>query len=214
MRCSQLKDQDTPYRTKLNLGIDAIGMVEAILSWEQLEICFGTSFRFSGETRFEIAKELALQQGRIQNIVSEKNPPKKYYFQENAKRLSENIEDLVEINDSKALEFISNVVKRETGYEIKAFCHALKALSCKENALENSRQSDLFRDVIRKLVKILLEENIHISLHVQSNLNRFMIELDRQLPETIFPKTSVKYVEEGRIRILRDYLRGYLRSNQ
>jgi uncharacterized membrane-anchored protein YjiN (DUF445 family) len=169
--------------------------------------------RFSGETRFEIAKELALQQGRIQNKESEKNPPKRSYFQENAKRLSENIEDLLETNDNKALEFISNVVKRETGCEIKAFCHALKALGCKENVLENSRHSDLFRDVIRKLVKILLEENIHLSLHVQSNLNRFMIELDRQLPETIFPKTSVKYVEEGRIRILRDYLRGYLRSN-
>ena len=89
----------------------------------------------------------------------------------------------------------------------------LKALGSEESALENSRQSDHFRDVIRKLVKILLEEDIHLSLHVQSNLNRFMIELDRQLPETIFPKTSVKYVEEGRIRILRDYLRGYLRSN-
>ena len=213
MRYRQLKDQDIPYRTKLNLGIDAIGMIEAILSWEKLEICFGTSFRFSDETKFEMAKELALQQGRIQNIASEKNPLKKYFFQENAKRLSENIEDLLEINDSKALEFISNVVKRETGNEIKAFCHALKALGSKESTLENSRQSDLFRDVIRKLVKILLEENIHLSLHVQSNLNRFMIELDRQLPETIFPKTSVKYVEEGRIRILRDYLRGYLRSN-
>ena len=208
-----MKDQETQHRKKLNLGIDAIGMVEAILSWEKLEICFGTSFKFSAETKFEIAKELALQQGRIQNIVSEKNPTKKYYFQENAKRLSENIEDLLEINDRRALEFISNVVKRETGYEIKAFCHALKALGCKENVLENSRPSDLFRDIIRKLVKILLEENIYLSLHVQSNLNKFMIELDRQLPETIFPKSSARYIEEGRIRILTDYLRGYLRSN-
>ena len=208
-----MKDQETQHRKKLNLGIDAIGMVEAILSWEKLEICFGTSFKFSAETKFEIAKELALQQGRIQNLVSEKSPIKEYYFQENAKRLSENIENLLEINDKKALEFISNILKRETGYEIKAFCHALKALGCKENVLENSRPSDLFRDIIRKLVKILLEENIYLSLHVQSNLNKFMIELDRQLPETIFPKSSARYIEEGRIRILTDYLRGYLRSN-
>ena len=76
-------------------------MVEALLSWEKLEICFGTSFRFSAETKFEIAKELALQQGRIQKLVSEKSQAKKYYFQENAKRLSENIEDLLEVNDSK-----------------------------------------------------------------------------------------------------------------
>ena len=213
MRCRQLKDQETPYRKRLNLGIDSIGMVEAILSWDKLEICFGTSFKFSAETKFEIAKELALQQGRIQNLVSENSPTKEYYFQENAKKLSENIEDLLEINDRKALGFISNVVKRETGYEIKAFCQALKAIGSIENGLENSRPSDLFRDIIRKLVKILLEENIHLSLHVQSNLNKFMIELDRQLPETIFPKSSARYIEEGRIRILTDYLRGYLRSN-
>ena len=213
MRCSQLKDQDTPYRTKLNLGIDAIGMVEAILSWEQLEICFGTSFRFSGETRFEIAKELALQQGRIQNLASEKSPIKDYYFQENAKRLSENIENLLEINDKKALEFISNILKRETGYEIKGFCNALKALGSRDFSLDNIRPHDLFRDIIRKLVKILSEEGIYLSLHLQSNLNKFMIELDRQLPETIFPKSSARYIEEGRIRILTDYLRGYLRSN-
>ena len=99
-----MKDQETPYRRKLNLGVDAIGMVETILSWEKLEICFGTSFRFSAETKFQIAKELALQKGRIQNLVSEKNSPKKYSFQENAKKLSEDIEDLLEANDSKALE--------------------------------------------------------------------------------------------------------------
>ena len=88
MRCRQLKDQETPYRKRLNLGIDSIGMMEAILSWDKLEICFGTSFKFSAETKFEIAKELALQQGRIQNLVSEKSLVKESYFQENAKRLS------------------------------------------------------------------------------------------------------------------------------
>ena len=117
-----MDDQETQHRKKLNLGIDAIAIVEAILSWEKLEICFGNSFKFSAETKFEIAKELALQQGRIQNMMSGKNPTKKYYFQENAKRLSQNIEDLFEINDNKALEFISNTLKREAGYEIKAFC--------------------------------------------------------------------------------------------
>ena len=87
----------------------------------EVRIFFGTSFRFSSETKLEIARELVLRQGQIQNIISDKNPPKKYYFQENAQRLSENIEDLLKINCSKALEFISYVVKRETGCEIKAF---------------------------------------------------------------------------------------------
>ena len=208
-----MRDQDTPNRKKLNLGVDAIGMVETILSWDKLEICFGTSFRFSADSKFEITKELALQQGRIQRLVSEKKTTKIYCFQENAKNLGENIENLIEINDSRALAFISNVLKRESGYEIKAFCDALKALGSRENILENVRPNDLFRDIIRKLVKILSVENIQLSLHVHSNLNKFMTELDRQLPETIFPKSSAKYIEEGRVKILKDYLRGYLRSN-
>ncbi len=86
--------------------------------------------------------------------------------------------------------------KKRNGLWDKSFFHALKALGCKENILENNRQSDVFRDVIRKLVKILLAENTYRSLNVQSNLNRFMIELDRQIPEIIFPKTSARYIEE------------------
>ena len=57
-----MKDQINPNRKKLNLGIDAIGTVDAILSWDKLETCFGSSFRFSSETKFEITKELAVQQ--------------------------------------------------------------------------------------------------------------------------------------------------------
>ena len=208
-----MRDQEITHRKKLNLGIDAIGMVDTILSWEKLEICFGTSFRFSSDTKFEITKELALQQGRVQKVLSEKNSSKMYCFQENAKTLTENIENLIDINDSRALAFISNIIKRETGYEMKAFCDALKALGSKENVLDNIRPNDLYRDIIRKIVKILLNENIALSLHVQSSLNKFMTELDRQLPETIFPKSSARFIEEGRIRILKDYLRGYLRSS-
>ena len=208
-----MKDQGTPYRKKLNLGIDAIGMVDTILSWEKLEICFGASFRFSADAKFEITKELAVQQGRIQKLDSEKQSTRVYNFQEHAKNLAKNIENLIEINDGRALAFISNVVKRETGYEVKVFCDALKALGSRDCSLDNIRPHDLFRDIIRKLVKILSEEDIYLSLHVKSNLNKFMTELDRQLPETIFPKSSARYIEEGRIRILKDYLRGYLRSN-
>ena len=208
-----MKDQINPTRKRLNLGLDAIGTLDTILSWDKLEACFGASFRFSNETKFEITKELALQQGRVQKLVSEKKSSKTYCFQKNARILTENIENLIDTNDGRAVAFISNIVKRETGYEMKAFCNALKALGSEENALGNIRPNDLYRDIIRKIVKILLEENIHLSLHVQSNLNKFMTELDRQMPETIFPKSSARYVEEGRVRILKDYLRGYLRSN-
>ncbi|MDC3107707.1 hypothetical protein OA416_00730 [Paracoccaceae bacterium] len=207
-----MKDQINPTRKKLNLGIDAIGTVDSILSWDKLEACFGASFTFSTETKFEMTKELAVQQGRIHKLLSEKKLTKIFSFQESSKKLTEDIENLIETNDSSALSFISDIIKRETGNEIKAFCDALKCISSTEYVLGAVRPNDLYRDIIRKIVKILLKENISLSLHVQSNLNKFMTELDRQIPETIFPKSSANYIEEGRIRILKDYLRGHLRS--
>ena len=208
-----MRDQEIPNRKKLNLGIDAIGTVDTILSWEKLENCFGNSFKFSTETKFEITRELAVQQGRLQRLTSEKKSNKMFGLQESAKNIAEKIETLIESNDSRALSFVSDIIKRETGSEIKAFCDALKALASTDNVFETIRPNDLFRDIIRKIVKILLKENIPLSLHVQSALNKFMTELDRQLPETIFPISNARYIEEGRIRILKDYLRGYLRSN-
>ena len=208
-----MRDQETPHRRKLNLGIDAIGTVDTILSWNKLEICFGNSFKFSTEAKFEITRELAVQQGRLQRLKSEKKSNKMFDFQEDAKKIAEKIESLIESNDSRSLSFVSDIIKRETGSEIKAFCDALRALASTDNVFETIRPNDLFRDIIRKIVKILLKENIPLSLHVQSALNKFMTELDRQLPETIFPVSNAKYIEEGRIRILKDYLRGYLRSN-
>ena len=208
-----MKDQINPTRKRLNLGLNAIGTVDTILSWDKLEMCFGPSFKFSTETRFEITKELAVQQSRIQKLVSEKKSTKMYSFQESSKKLAEDIENLIETNDKRSLSFIADIVKRETGNEIKAFCDALKSIAGTENDFGSVRPNDLYRDIIRKIVKILLKESISLSLHVQSNLNKFMTELDRQMPETIFPKSSANYIEEGRIRILKDYLRGHLRSN-
>ncbi len=208
-----MKDQETPNRRKLNLGIDAIGTIDTILSWNKLEMCFGNAFRFSNETKFEITKELALQQGRLQKLDSEKKSEKMSAFKDDARALSGKIENLIETNDTVALSSISDIVKKKSGIEIRAFCDALKALGSIESLSGSIRTNDLFRDINRKIVKILLDENIPLSLHVQSTLNKFMTELDRQLPETIFPPSNARYIEEGRIKILKDYLRGYLRIN-
>ena len=208
-----MKDQINPTRKRLNLGLNAIGTVDTILSWDKLEMCFGASFKFSTETRFEITKELAVQQSRIQKLVSEKISTEMYTFQESSRKLAKDIENLIETNDKRSLSFIADIVKRETGNEIKAFCGALKSIAGTENDFGFVRPNDLYRDIIRKIVKILLKESISLSLHVQSNLNKFMTELDRQMPETIFPKSNANYIEEGRIRILKDYLRGHLRAN-
>ena len=208
-----MKDQINPTRKRLNLGLNAIGTVDTILSWDKLQICFGDSFKFSTETRFEITKELAVQQSRIQKLVSEKKSTKMYSFQQSSRKLAENIENLIETNDTRALSFIADIVKKETGIGIKAFRDALKSIAGTESDFGSVRPNDLYRDIIRKIVKILSKESISLSLHVQSNLNKFMTELDRQMPETIFPKSSANYIEEGRIRILKDYLRGHLRSS-
>ena len=149
-----MRDQEIPNRKKLNLGIDAIGTVDTILSWEKLENCFGNSFKFSTETKFEITRELAVQQGRLQRLTSEKKSNKMFGLQENAKNIAEKIETLIESNDSRALSFVSDIIKRETGSEIKAFCDALKALGSTENVFDTIRPNDLFRDIIRKIVKI------------------------------------------------------------
>ena len=208
-----MKDQETPNRRKLNLGIDAIGTIDTILIWNKLEMCFGNAFRFSNETKFEITKELALQQARLQKLASKKKLDKMSSFQETAKVLAGKIENLIETNDARALSHISDVIKKEIGSELKAFCDVLKVLGSTENLSGPLRTNDLYRDINRRIVKILLNENISLSLHVQSTLNKFMTELDRQLPETIFPVSNARYIEEGRIRILKDYLRGYLRVN-
>ena len=206
-----MKDQETPNRKKLNLGIDAIGTIETILSWNKLETCFGNAFRFSNESKFEITKELALQQGRLQKLASEKKSDKISSLKEDARALSVKIECLVETNDVRALSSISDIIEKQSGFELRGFCDALKALASTEILSGSLRTSDLYRDINRKIVRILLNENIPLSLHVQSTLNKFMTELDRQLPETIFPVSNARYIEEGRIRILKDYLRGYLR---
>ena len=134
-------------------------------------------------------------------------------FRETARALSVKIESLIETNDARALSSISEIIKKHSGSELRGFCDALKALGSTESLCGPLRTSDLFRDINRKIVGILLNENIPLSLHVQSTLNKFMTELDRQLPETIFPVSNARYIEEGRIRILKDYLRGYLRIN-
>ena len=90
-----MKDQETTSRRKLNLGIDAIGTIDTILSWNKLEMCFGNAFRFSNETKFEITKELALQQGRLQKLASENKSDKMSALQENARALSGRMEKLI-----------------------------------------------------------------------------------------------------------------------
>ena len=136
-----MRDQETPNRRKLNLGIDAIGTVDTILSWNKLEICFGNAFKFSTEAKFEITRELAVQQGRLQRLKSEKKSNKMFEFQEDAKNMAEKIESLIESKDSRSLSFVSDIIKRETGSEIKAFCDALKALEAPKMFLRPSGQT-------------------------------------------------------------------------
>ena len=67
------------------------------------------------------------------------------------------IENLIETSDKRALSFIADIVEKETGSEIKSFCDALKSIAGTENDFGSVRPNDLYRDIIRKIVKILLK---------------------------------------------------------
>ena len=72
----------------------------------------------------------------------------------------------------------------------------MKALGSTENVFDTIRPNDLFRDIIRKIVKILLKENI-LSLHVQSALNKLMTEFDRQLPKLFSRFQTLDILRKG-----------------
>ncbi|MDC3067820.1 hypothetical protein OA005_00990 [Paracoccaceae bacterium] len=204
-----MKDQELVFRKKLNLGIDAVGTIDSILSWDRLEGCFGSSFRFTNETRYELAKELAVQQARLQKLASKQTSTEFVGFQQSSKNLLDYLSLMIENEDNRSL--ISDVIEKNSGAELNTFIETIKSLATLDDLSIPVRSNDLYREIIRRIVKILDSEKISLSLHVQSTFNKFMTELDKQLPETIFPLSSAKYIEEGRIRILKDYLRGYLR---
>ena len=133
-------------------------------------------------------------------------------LQESSRNMSKNLEAITRSGNAKFTSDLVETVYRKAGINFTQLESAIKALEIIETKASTPRPNDLYRDIIRKLVTILHTDKIPLSLHVQSSLNKFMTELDRQMPEIIFPVSNANYIAEGRIRILRDYLRGYLRN--
>ena len=112
--------------------------------------------------------------------------------------------------NSKIKTDIIDSVFTKAGISFTQLETAIKTLEIVETKASTPRPNDLYRDIIRRLVAILASDKLPLSLHVQSSLNKFMTELDRQMPTTIFPSSNANFIAEGRLRILKDYLRGHL----
>ena len=207
-----MKDQAIVGRKKLGLGINAVLAVDSILNWKKLENCFGSGFKFTNETKYQINQELALQQQRLQDLEIKNKPSEILALQIASRNMSKSLEALSRSGNSKITTEIIDSVFTKAGVSFTQLETAIKALEIVETSASSPRPNDLYRDIIRRLVTILETDELPLTLHVQSSLNKFMTELDRQMPKTIFPTSNANFIEEGRLRILKDYLRGYLRN--
>ncbi len=207
-----MKDQSVAGRKKLGLGISAIVAVDSVLNWRKLESCFGNDFKFPNETKYQINQELAVQQKRLLAVEINNKPGEILALQEASKNMSKRIEALCKSGNSKITTEIIDYVHAKSGINFTQLESAIKALELFETKASAPRPNDLYRDIIRRLVNILETDKLPMALHVQSSLNKFMTELDRQMPKTIFPASNANFIEENRLRILKDYLRGYIRN--
>ena len=62
------------------------------------------------------------------------------------------------------------------------------------------------------LLSPLLRTGINLSLYKNSPFHKFILELDSQLPNTIFPATQANYADDSRLRAMRDYLMAWFRE--
>ena len=207
-----MKDQAVFGRKKLGLGINAVLAIDSVLNWKKLENCFGGDFKFTNETKYQINQELAVQQKRLLDLEVKNKPSEILALQIASKNMSKSLEALSRSGNSKITSDIIDSVHAKSGINFTQLETAIRALEIVETRASAPRPNDLYRDIIRRLVSILETDQLPLTLHVQSSLNKFMTELDRQMPKTIFPVSNANFIEEGRLRILKDYLRGYLRN--
>ncbi len=207
-----MKDEVVLGRKKLGLGVNAVVEVDSVLNWKKLGSCFGSSFKFTSETKYQINQELAVQKNRLRDLESKNKPSEILALQAASRNMSKSLAILNGSCNSKITSEIIDSVYTKAGINFTQLETAIKTLEIVETSASAPRPNDLYRDIIRRIVTILESEKLPLALHVQSSLNKFMTELDRQMPKTIFPTSTANFIEEGRLRILKDYLRGYLRS--
>ena len=199
-------------KRRLTLGIDKVSSIIDQLDWSKLETCFGISFEFSSEMKFELAHELALQHGRLDEGLNGKLPYQLRRIKECAKALKEQIEDIYiggeDINiQSMSSAFNINDTCSRTQFEV--VINNLSNLKSKSNYCP---PSDLYRDCMKAIASQLNKSGINLSLYKNSPFHKFILELDSQLPNTIFPATQANYADDSRFRIMRDYLRAWFRE--
>ncbi|OUX44152.1 hypothetical protein CBE37_01625, partial [bacterium TMED277] len=187
LQAKGMKDQSIVGRKKLGLGISAVLAINSVLNWKKLENFFGVGFKFTDETKYQINQELAVQQKRLKDLEVKNKPSEILALQIASKNMSKSLEVLCRSGNSKITSEIIDSVHAKAGISFTQLENAIKVLELIETKASSPRPNDLYRDIVRRLISILETDRLPLALHVQSSLNKFMTELDRQMPKTIFP---------------------------
>ena len=211
-----MKDElEGPRRSRkrrLTLGVDKVSNITDQLIWEKLEACFGTSFTFDSEMKYELAHELALQHGRLDKGVNGELPYDLRKIKESAKALMNHIGSISLSSDEPNSSAFKNTFRVENNCKKADFDIILENLSNLKSGDNYCPPSDLYRDCMKAIASQLNRSGLTLSLYKNSSFHKFIMELDNQLPNTIFPATEANYADDSRFRAMRDYLRSWFRE--
>ena len=199
-------------KRRLTLGIDKVSNIIDQLNWEKLGTCFGASFTFDSEMKYELAHELALQHGRLDEGLNDKLPYDLRRVKESAKALKNHIEGISLSDEEPNSNTLKNAFRVENACKRTDFDTILKKLANLKSSDNYCPPSDLYRDCMKAIASQLNKSGLTLSLYKNSSFHKFIMELDNQLPNTIFPATEANYADDSRFRAMRDYLRSWFRE--
>lgn len=210
-----MKDElERPARSRkrrLNLGTNRVISIIDQLNWPKLQVCFGNSFEFNSEMKYELANELALQHGRLDQGLNGNMPFELRRVRESSKTLMDQLNMIFVSDDTQNMESIKKVYGNDFSQE--KFEFILNRLANIKSTAHYRPPYDLYRDCMKSIASQLNKAGINLSLYKNSPFHRFMMELDNQIPHTIFPATDANFADDSRFRIMRDYLRAWAREN-
>ncbi len=211
-----MKDElERPKRSRkrpLTLGVDKVSNIIDQLDWAKLQSCLGGSFEFNSEAKYELAHELALQHGRLDEGMNGKLPYELRRVKEFAKSLKDQIDDIYLSGQDLNIQSMSGAFSIDNTCNRAQFAIIIDKLSNLKSGEHYCPPSDFYRDCMKAIASQLNKSGITLSLYKNSPFHRFILELDCQLPNTIFPATQANYADDSRFRTMRDYLRSWFRE--
>ena len=201
-----------PRKRRLTLGVDKVSSIIEQLKWSKLETCFGSNFEFDAEMKYELAHEIALQHGRLDDGKNGNLPFGLKRIKETAKLLKDQIDEVYLSGDAQNIESLETSFCVNTECDRARFEVMIDKLVKLKSGANYCPPSDLYRDCIKAIASQLNKSGINLSLYKNSPFHKFILELDNQLPNTIFPVTTAVDTHDSRFRAMRDYLRSWYRE--